>query len=76
MKEINDELSENINKLFSRVCVDLFKSDYYVILYKGEILNLNGVTVFKNVEKAKRAFYNSFRWRLVNEYCTCYYGKN
>lgn len=76
MKEINDELSENINKLFSRVCVDLFKSDYYVILYKGEILNLSGVMVFENIEKAKRAFYNAFRWRLVNEYCTYYYGKN
>jgi hypothetical protein len=74
MKEINDELLKNICKMFSRKCIDLFKSDFYVILYKDEILNLNGVITFKNIEKAKRAFYNAFRWRLVNEYCTHHYG--
>lgn len=76
MKEINDELSENICKLFSRKCIDLFKSEFYIILYKGEVLNLSGVMVFENIEKAKRAFYNAFRWRLVNEYWMYYYGEN
>lgn len=74
MKEINDELTKNICEMFSRKCIDLFKSDFYVILYKDEILNLNGVTIFENVEKAKRAFYNAFRWRLVNEYWTYHCG--
>lgn len=76
MKEINDELSKNICGLFSRKCIDLFKSDFYVILYKDEILSLNGVIIFENVEKAKRAFYNAFRWRLVNEYWMYYYGQD